>query len=324
MKGEKVKRTNASDDAPKPLIVVLAKYPSKGSKTRLHPLVPPPSPLPLALLKSTLASVDAVEGKARKVCVVAGEEGSDRRLVNLLNEDEGNESEGKGSNTGLCCGGVEPWDFARVERGTDLTTALQSTLDYCRSAYGGVGIMIVGMDCPHMHQSVYERCLLSIERGVNHLVPSRDGGYVALGLTGDTDGSVFEGVAWSSRCTGMDQLRRILELKGEVTVGETNFDIDDVQDLLRLGCMIEEGKVQRLGCLEDIMRDKGLVMTRDDAAAWISRWEKATTTGTKDADEDKPNEKSAWFREGVIFVAGAACGLFFGLKGYRAMLWRKS
>jgi glycosyltransferase A (GT-A) superfamily protein (DUF2064 family) len=182
--------------------LVLAKAPVPGQvKTRLCPPCTPEraAAVAAAALADTLDAVAAC-GAPRKILALAGKPG--------------------------------PWlppGFTVIEqRGRDFRERLiNAWVDA-----GGPGVQI-GMDTPQVRPDELDR---AVDLAVRHsraavLGPARDGGWWLIGWATAEPAKVFDGVPLSTAQTGLQQVRRLLDLGLDLTVLRTHRDIDTVTDL---------------------------------------------------------------------------------------------
>mmetsp|Transcript_8198 Transcript_8198/g.17119 ORF Transcript_8198/g.17119 Transcript_8198/m.17119 type:complete len:274 (+) Transcript_8198:123-944(+) len=207
--------------APPPSLVLVAKYPSESSKTRLRPALGHAGTVSFAMAclvdsLTRLATVTAGSGKEVKRYVLYAPASAKEDFEGLLR--------------------TVPGDWKAVPmtdstlRTSNLTGKLQGGLEVART--GGAGaVAFVGMDSPHLSAAEVSRALtLSASESLGYIKPARDGGYMLISLPAAVGGEVFEGVEWSSEVTFATQIRQLCS-RTEVRVGEVGFDIDSVADL---------------------------------------------------------------------------------------------
>lgn len=120
-------------------------------------------------------------------------------------------------------------------------------------------ITLVGMDCFDITISTVRESMDLVRgmRGLAHMIPAVDGGYVLLTLPeGCRWNVVFRDIPWSCESTGRAQLQRIEEAGLQCIVGEMLRDVDEPEDLEVLW-QGREGKRARfprtMGFLEGVM-----------------------------------------------------------------------
>ncbi|HEX8525752.1 TIGR04282 family arsenosugar biosynthesis glycosyltransferase [Allosphingosinicella sp.] len=187
--------------APLTRIVIFAKQPAAGrSKTRLIPALGP-------------------EGAAR----LAG-----RMLERTIEEARA---------TGLpveLCG--EPdgalWSDAQVARTAQGGGDLGDRLARAAARLLGLGdsLLLIGADCPALDRKRLLTAAAALVRFDCVLHPAEDGGYVLLGLR-RFDGSLFQGIAWSTGSVAAETIARIEALGWSLYLGETLRDVDEPADL---------------------------------------------------------------------------------------------
>jgi uncharacterized protein len=136
------------------------------------------------------------------------------------------------------CGEPDPagWHPARAglaltaqgegELGTRLARAAARVLARDR-------ILLVGSDCPELGRDRLRSAARSLDSCDAVIHPAHDGGYALLGLK-RFDGSIFEGIDWSTSAVAAQTKARIEALGWSLHVGETLCDVDEPSDLPHL------------------------------------------------------------------------------------------
>ena len=94
----------------------------------------------------------------------------------------------------------------------------------------GESILLIGTDCPALDAALLRTAADSLKHFDATLVPTVDGGYVLLGLTG-FHASLFTDIEWSTSSVGAETRRRMARLGWNVLRKPTVHDIDDAADL---------------------------------------------------------------------------------------------
>ncbi|CAA9408444.1 MAG: hypothetical protein AVDCRST_MAG01-01-1465 [uncultured Rubrobacteraceae bacterium] len=95
-------------------------------------------------------------------------------------------------------------------------------------------ILILGTDAPTLPTEAITEAATALESRDITIIPSIDGGYVLLGLRRPV-GVVFRGVDWSTEVVFRQTLRRADEAGLAVYEGDPWYDVDEPEDLVRLG-----------------------------------------------------------------------------------------
>ena len=94
-------------------------------------------------------------------------------------------------------------------------------------------ILLIGADCPELDRGRLRAAAEALERCDAALHPAHDGGYALLGLR-RFDGSLFEGIEWSTPRVAAQTVARIEALGWSLRVGDTLRDVDEAEDLIHL------------------------------------------------------------------------------------------
>jgi hypothetical protein len=103
-------------------------------------------------------------------------------------------------------------------------------------ARGARAVAAVGSDHPALPRVSLAGLFDAVGRGADAaIIPARDGGYCAIGLSERVDpDAVFEGIPWSSATTLAATLERLRERRLSVTLLDPAYDVDRPEDLDRL------------------------------------------------------------------------------------------
>ncbi|HEX8622956.1 MAG TPA: TIGR04282 family arsenosugar biosynthesis glycosyltransferase [Allosphingosinicella sp.] len=93
--------------------------------------------------------------------------------------------------------------------------------------------LLIGTDCPGLHRGRLLAAAHALEQWDAVIHPAEDGGYVLLALR-RFDGSLFEGIDWSTPAVAAQTIARIEGLGWSLCTGEILRDIDEPADLLPL------------------------------------------------------------------------------------------
>lgn len=205
-------------------LAVFARYPIPGhSKTRLIPRLGPDgaSSFARAGLIDTLHLFSALPCCQRTLFYTPSTAHAD--IIRLLAEEQ-----------------LESvWSVEPQTDSTDLGDRLAAAaryLSHCNPR-PPTPIALIGMDCFELTVSMVRDSmdLVSRTRGLAHIIPAVDGGYVLLTVPEGCEwAEVFGGIPWSSEYTGQTQVQRIEGAGLRCTVGEMLGDVDEPGDLERL------------------------------------------------------------------------------------------
>lgn len=93
--------------------------------------------------------------------------------------------------------------------------------------------VIVGTDCPAMKAAIIRQAFAALANGNDAVfAPAEDGGYVLLGLKRAERG-VFQEITWGSAQVFRQSMRAAKEKGLSVSLLETMWDLDEVEDLHR-------------------------------------------------------------------------------------------
>jgi rSAM/selenodomain-associated transferase 1 len=129
---------------------------------------------------------------------------------------------------------LPPWR-RRTQAPGDLGRRLAEAFRTERS-HGAGTIAAVGSDHPALPRASLSRLFEAVRDGADAaVIPARDGGYCAIGLSGPVDTDVvFEGIPWSSATTLAATLERLRQRRFRVTLLDPAYDVDRPEDLERL------------------------------------------------------------------------------------------
>jgi len=119
-------------------------------------------------------------------------------------------------------------------------------------------LLILGTDAPTLPPSRLREATEALDACEVSIVPSRDGGYVLLGLR-RLFGEPFSGITWSTEVVFRQTLQRVREAGISVRVLEPWYDVDTPEDLRRLGTELEEDP----GLAPHLAEVLGVAITRE-------------------------------------------------------------
>jgi rSAM/selenodomain-associated transferase 1 len=94
-------------------------------------------------------------------------------------------------------------------------------------------VLLLGTDAPTLPVEAIETTASALDLHDISIIPSIDGGYVLLGLRRPV-GAVFRGVEWSTEAVHRQTLERAGEVGLSVYEGGPWYDVDEMEDLVRL------------------------------------------------------------------------------------------
>lgn len=119
----------------------------------------------------------------------------------------------------------------QAQGGGDLGERLARAAE--RVVASGSPVLLIGTDCPALTAGRLHEAAQQLATHDAAMIPSRDGGYVLLGLN-RFDARLFTGVAWSTDQVAAMTLDRIAQLRWSVACLPTLQDIDEPGDLAAL------------------------------------------------------------------------------------------
>lgn len=127
-----------------------------------------------------------------------------------------------------------PWSRRRQARG-DLGERLTRAFER-EFAGGAPAALAVGSDHPALERRLIEEAFDALAGGFRAaVIPARDGGYCAIGLTrGVSPREVFSGIPWSSSSVLAATRDRLASLSLPAAILEEAYDVDRPEDLDRL------------------------------------------------------------------------------------------
>lgn len=136
---------------------------------------------------------------------------------------------------------AQSWELQPQPDAADLGGRLQAALEHMQTASSSSATAtatFIGMDCldltPGLVQASMERVQESHRAA--HMIPAHDGGYVLLSVPLACDsGRLFSEITWSTERTGEMQRLRLGEAGLVCEVGGALADVDEPEDLERLG-----------------------------------------------------------------------------------------
>lgn len=146
---------------------------------------------------------------------------------------------------------------ARTEMESWLTPAAGRALDWTPQPEGDLGwrlaaaahdtflagarqVILLGGDCPTLAASHLREAESALEKHDIAIAPSRDGGYVLLGLSREIP-EIFENITWSTSVVLDETLARAHELGLGISILQQHEDIDDLVSLARYQAENPEG-----------------------------------------------------------------------------------
>jgi rSAM/selenodomain-associated transferase 1 len=94
-------------------------------------------------------------------------------------------------------------------------------------------VLLLGTDAPTLPAEAIETAAYALDLHDISIIPSTDGGYVLLGLRQPV-GAVFRGVDWSTKAVHRQTLEKAGEVGLSVYEGGPWYDVDEMEDLVRL------------------------------------------------------------------------------------------
>lgn len=121
------------------------------------------------------------------------------------------------------------WSWQRGEElGERLANAFRTSLET-----GSKSVFAVGSDSPHLADKHLQENFNLLEEKDLVLGPAEDGGYYTVGMKRDP-GDLFQNIPWSTEST-LEATRKAARARGwSVGLGPESFDLDTVEDVLRL------------------------------------------------------------------------------------------
>lgn len=105
-------------------------------------------------------------------------------------------------------------------------------------AQGHGPVLVIGSDCPALQPACIAEALVQLAEADLVVGPARDGGYWLLGMH-EVHAPLFEDMPWSSPVVLATTRERAIRLGLEMRWLHEDFDVDTVQDLLRLVRLLE-------------------------------------------------------------------------------------
>lgn len=131
-----------------------------------------------------------------------------------------------------CLARPRAWELQPQSDG-DLGTRMRSYFEQS-FAEGTVRAVLIGSDSPTLPREHIDRAFALLERHSVVLGPSDDGGYYLAGLSGQVP-PIFEGIPWSTAEVWNATLARLKAADVDFATLPAWYDVDDVEDLRRLG-----------------------------------------------------------------------------------------
>jgi hypothetical protein len=146
----------------------------------------------------------------------------------------------------------------------DLGARLAAAFRSLRSG-GAARTLAVGADSPTLEPEVVRDAVAALETVDVVLGPAEDGGYYLVGLR-DAREELFRGIPWGTETVLAATLARAEEARLSVRMLPAWYDVDSVEDLMRLGRELSggmsgtaAGRWEPLGALRDLLQTIHLV-----------------------------------------------------------------
>lgn len=94
----------------------------------------------------------------------------------------------------------------------------------------GESVILIGTDCPALNASRLRQLAARLQDAKAVMLPTIDGGYVALGLS-CFDDRVFDDIAWSTSKVAIQTIMRLIDLDLPFYIESKIHDIDEPGDL---------------------------------------------------------------------------------------------
>ena len=127
------------------------------------------------------------------------------------------------------------------QRGRDLAERMWRCFESV-FARGAGRVVMLGADAPHLSNAVIEAAFADLGTSDVTIVPTRDGGYCAIGMRAPWD--IFSGIHMSTPSVFAETRARAAALGLEVTALAESFDVDEPEDLDKLEAVIAQGAVR--------------------------------------------------------------------------------
>jgi len=125
-----------------------------------------------------------------------------------------------------------------AQRGSGLGDALTDAFDR-HLAEGFDEVVLIGSDNPTIPVTVLETAAEALGTDDVVLGPTEDGGYYLIGMSASHPG-LFEAITWSTDVVLAETMARAVALDLSVQTVESWYDIDTVDDLMRLSRELRE------------------------------------------------------------------------------------
>jgi uncharacterized protein len=126
------------------------------------------------------------------------------------------------------------------QQGRDLEERMRRCFE-ALFARGAERVVMLGADAPHLPDAAIEAAFADLGSSDVTIVPTRDGGYCAIGMRAPWD--LFSGVPMSTASVFAETRARAAALGLEVKIVAESFDVDEPEDLKRLEAVIARGAV---------------------------------------------------------------------------------
>ncbi len=139
------------------------------------------------------------------------------------------------------------------QRGDNLGQRMSNAFRFA-FARGAREIVIVGTDIPLLDKEVILGAFKKLENRQCVIGPSLDGGYYLLGLS-HFDGRIFQNINWGTDKVLDQTIEAVKRLGLTYSLLEKHFDVDDIEDLVRLRLSLRRHR--KAGFQElDYLRDR--------------------------------------------------------------------
>jgi len=125
-----------------------------------------------------------------------------------------------------------------VQRGEDLGERMLDAAS-CLFEEGPEPVVILGTDAPTLPLARIEEAAHALNAHDASLVPSKDGGYVLIGLRNPYE-ALFRDIAWSTETVYRETVEKARRAGLSVHEGAIHYDVDTPEDLARLKAELQE------------------------------------------------------------------------------------
>ncbi len=156
----------------------------------------------------------------------------------------------------------EEKDLVREILGKDMFLFSQEGFDLGERMKNAIGsilrkgyekVILIGTDIPQIKLETFENAFAALDDSDIVINPTFDGGYYLIGMKREHD-AIWRIEHYGTNTVVEDTLQRIKDEKLSVAMGETYYDIDDREDLVRLYREIMDGTVFNCSFTERYMK----------------------------------------------------------------------